>query len=147
MQTQAGPRHKRALRIAVIAIAGFAAGIAVLLDWAPFSIGGASDNPVPVMLSAIPPQPASAMEAPADAINESTDTPTEPTCAQHGGILSTEEPERLGEPRGAIGCDMFVNLAADTPASNQRDVQAFLAWHLEVLNLIQHAGEWDIREQ
>jgi len=45
---------------------------------------------------------------------------------------------------------MFGNLAADAQASNQSDVEAFLAWHLEVRDLIQHArrsGEWDVREQ
>jgi hypothetical protein len=42
---------------------------------------------------------------------------------------------------------MFGDLAADTPASNQSDVEAFFAWHLEVHDLIQHVGEWDIREQ
>lgn len=139
------------IRIAVIAIAVCCAGvIAILLDWAPFSIGGASDDSVPVRLSAIPAQTASAIEAPADRGDESRDTPTPPTCAELDGIASTEEPARFGEPRGVLGCDMFGNLAADAQASNQSDVEAFLAWHLEVRDLIQHArrsGEWDVREQ
>ena len=124
--------------------------IAILLDWAPFSIGGASDNSVPVRLSAIPAQTASAIEAPADRGDESRDTPTPPTCAELDGIASTEEPARFGDPRGVLACDMFGNLAADAQASNQSDVEAFLAWHLEVRDLIQHArqsGEWDVREQ
>jgi hypothetical protein len=149
MQTRASPRHKL-VRIAAVAIAGSCAAlIAILLDWAPFSIGGASDNPVPVMLSAIPAQTASTIEAPADRVDESRDTPTEPTCAELGGIASTEEPEGFG-PRGSVGCDMFSNLAADTRAGNQSDVEAFLAWHLEMRDLIQHAyqtGQWDMREQ
>jgi hypothetical protein len=139
------------IRIAVIAIAVCCAGvIAILLDWAPFSIGGASDNSVPVMLSAIPPQTASAIEAPADRVDESRDIPTPLTCAALGAIASPEEPARFREPGGLLGCDMFGNLAADPQASNQSDVEAFLAWHLEVRDLIQHghqAGEWDIREQ
>jgi hypothetical protein len=151
MQTQARPQHQQLVRIAGIAIAGScAAVIAILLDWAPFSIGGASDNPVPARLSAISVQAATAREALADRA-ESTDTPTAPTCAELGGIASIEEPETFGEPRGAVGCDiMFGNLAADAPASSQSDVEAFLAWHLQARNLIQDAyqtGLWDIGER
>jgi hypothetical protein len=151
MQLQARPQHKQLVRIAAIALAtACTAVIAILLGWAPFSTGDASDNPAPGRLTALSVRAATPREAFADPAVESTDTPTEPTCAQLGGIASTEELERLGEPRGTVGCEMFGNLAADTPVSSQSDVEAFLAWHLEVRDLIRNAyqtGEWDMREQ
>jgi hypothetical protein len=125
MQTQAGPRNKQLVRIAAIAIAGFcAAVIAVLLDSAPFSIGGASDNPVPVMLSAIPPQTASPMEAPADRVYESRETPTEPMCAQLAGIGSTEEPEGFGE--GSLGVPLAATCSAIWRRTRQPATRAML---------------------
>ena len=151
MRTLASPQHKQLVRIAAIAIAGScAAVIAIFSDWAPFSIGGASDNPVPVRLSAISVRAASAREAPAEGADESRDASTEPTCAELGGITSIEEPEAFGEPSHAIGCEMFSNVAAGRPASSQGDVEALLAWHLEARDLIQDAyqtGPWDLGER
>jgi hypothetical protein len=108
MQMQARPQRKQLVRIAAIVVAGACtAVIAILLGWTPFSSGDASDNPVPARLSALSVQAATPREAFADPAVESTDAPTEPTCAQLGGIASIEEPETFGEPRGAVGCDMF----------------------------------------
>jgi hypothetical protein len=149
MQPHARPQHKQLVRIAAILITGScAAVIAILLDWAPFSIGGASDNPIAVSLSAtsvLPP----AKEAVAESASKPTDTPREPTCAELGGVAPME-PETFGGPRRAVGCDMFNNLAAATPATNQSNVEAFLAWHLQARNLIQdsyQAGIWEIGER
>ncbi len=108
------------------------AAVAMLLAWAPSSIGSAGDNPVLAKLSAVPSQ-AAAKEAPVDSRHESSERPTRPTCAELAGAASTQTIERTGESNLAVGCGVRGNVAGGTQAGDQIeeriDVATFHAWH------------------
>lgn len=144
MHTQASQQHKQRGRIPGIAmVISCAAAIAILLTWAPSTIGGANHNPAPSKVSAMPAQAAGANDGPVDRGQGSSDRPTKPICAELDGIASVQETEMTGESSGTVGCGVGSNLAGGTPASNQSeervDVATFLAWHVQARTLAQYA--------
>ncbi len=145
MQASQRPRQRGGIPrgVMVIACTGVIAG---LLIWAAPSVGGANnsgDNMAPGRISAVPAQAAGQKEASADERGGSNERPAKPTCAELGRMASMQESERTAEATNTLGCGVQGNVASGTPAGNQSqegvDVATFLAWHLQVRNLIPYA--------
>ena len=143
MQTHANQQHKQRGRVPGIAMAmSRAVAIAMLLSWAPSSIGSANHDSVPARLPAVPAQTAGAKETPA-AGRGSRDSTNFPICAEFRRVAATQNAERSGESTDIVGCGVSNNLAGGMPASNQSeervDVATFLVWHVQGRNVGQYA--------
>lgn len=146
MQTQASQQPNLVGRIAGIAVVmSCAAVIATLLTWAPSSTGSDNANAAPDKVSAVPAQAGSVKQAPAEPAHGATDRPTRPTCAELGGVASTQEPDRTEDSSGTVGCGIRGDLADGGPASNQSEkrvnVATFLAWHAQARDLIRYVDQ------
>ena len=136
MQSEVSQQCTPRGRMADIAMAvSRAAFLAILLTWAPSSIGGANDSSEPDKSTPVPPQADRAKEAPAEEAHGLSDGPNRPTCAELGVKAANQSAAAVAGSRLNVGCGVGNQLAGTTPASNYRKERAvvaiFLAWHVQ----------------